>query len=430
MALLVLAAAAARTGVVAARPRSERLGRRRRGEAGAGHRIGGRRQVVAEFGHEGSGEAHLAVVVVAVRFADRRGRVGLEDRRVPSEERANRPCGGGGDRDVAFDQRARRAVRLPPIDQRVGVGARHRPPVLHRFAPHRRRQPRGGVERQQEQLDARATAFLEGPGLRMLQVPLEIRDGGEDRQPVNLAQRADDGDAGAVDVQGGDVHPEHLGVAGDRPRLRREQGEAGVEQLLDRGGRYAAPREVARRVVRVVRVGLYRRDHLIDKRFQFGRRREVDRYRPGDFRAYLDGGGGVGDADEVGPARRADQGLGQGAAQGPRDRAPGVLGHDGRLADDEPLGQLHPEHDVGTVGLFAVVDEEGRREATADPLAEEPRLARGRTRVRGASRLQAGALSIMAGSYRRRRSVAGLRRHRQSNAGEFRHSLSAFSGGA
>ena len=148
----------------------------------------------------------------------------------------------------------------------------------------------------------------------------------------------------------------------------------------------------------------HRRDHVLEKLFQLGRGRDIDGYRLGDFGTYLGGGGGVGDADEVGPARRADQRLGHGFAQRTCDRAGGVLGHDDRLPDDEPLRQLHPEHDVGTVGLFAIVDEEGGREATADPLAKEPRLTRFATAIRrDAPRLQAGSLSIMTGSYRRRR---------------------------
>ena len=81
----------------------------------------------------------------------------------------------------------------------------------------------------------------------------------------------------------------------------------------------------------------------------------------------------------------------RGAAQRACDCAVGVRGHDRRLTDDEPVGQLQPEHDVGAAGLFAVVGEEGRRQAAPDPLAEELRLTRAAPPVGGGgSRLHAG----------------------------------------
>jgi len=190
-----------------------------------------------------------------------------------------------------------------------------------------------------------------------------------------------------------------LGVVGDRPRLHREEVGAGGEQLLDGRRRHVARREVARLVPGG---GRHRRDEVIEKLFQLGRRRDVDGYRPGDFGPHLVGGGGVGDADDVGAARRPDERLRQGAAQRARDGAVGIPGHDRRLTDDEPVGQLHPEHDVGAAGFFAIVDEEGRREAAADPLAEELRLTRAAPPVGGGgSRLHAGTLPGMKGSYRR-----------------------------
>ena len=84
-----------------------------------------------------------------------------------------------------------------------------------------------------------------------------------------------------------------------------------------------------------------------------------------------------------GRRRRAEQRLRQGGAQSERDGPGRLVGQDDRLSDDEPVGQLDPEHDVGTAGLFAMVDEEGRLEAAADPLAEELRLARSAAPVRG-----------------------------------------------
>ena len=53
----------------------------------------------------------------------------------------------------------------------------------------------------------------------------------------------------------------------------------------------------------------------------------------------------------------------------------------------------------GAAGLFAIVDEEGRREAAADPLAEELRLTRAAPPVGGGgSRLHAGTLPDMKGT--------------------------------
>ena len=61
--------------------------------------------------------------------------------------------------------------------------------------------------------------------------------------------------------------------------------------------------------------------------------------------------------------------LRQGVAQRACDGALSVLGHGDRLTDDEGVRQLHPEHEVGAVGLRTIVNDEGRRKATADPLA-------------------------------------------------------------
>ena len=108
---------------------------------------------------------------------------------------------------------------------------------------------------------------------------------------------------------------------------------------------------------------------MLQEIVELRRRGDRDGYRSPDCGAHLGGGGGVSDTDEVRLARRPDGGLRQGTAQRACDGAVGVLGHDDRLTDDEAVRQLHPEHEVGAIRLRTIVDEDGRRKATADPLA-------------------------------------------------------------
>ena len=272
------------------------------------------------------------------------------------EERAERPGAGRGDLDVPFDERVRCAVRVAAFHHGVGVRAGHRPPVLHRLAPHRRRQLGGGLERQPEQLGAhRPRAAFDGAGSDGFEELLEVVERRKDHHAASLAETADDGQAGAVDAERRDVHPDHLPLVGDRPRLDRVQGAAGREQLLDRGGGHASRAEVAR----FVRGRRQRRDQVIEECIELRRRGDRDGYGSRNLGAHLGGGGGVGYADDVRLPRRSDRGLRHGAAQRACNGALRVFGHDDCLTDDDAVRQLHPEHDLGAAGLRAIADEEG-----------------------------------------------------------------------
>ena len=192
-----------------------------------------------------------------------------------------------------------------------------------------------------------------------------------------------------------------------------------ANSLLDRSRRDATRGEVTRVAVRRRE---HRRDHVLQKLIEHRRRCDGDGCRVADFGPYLvGGGGGVGHADQVRPARRPDQRLRHGAAQRQRDRAFGVVGRDDRLTDEEPVGKLHPDHDEGAVGLVSTVDDEWRREAPTNPLAEQPWVARAVPVRRATWLLQAGAPPTMTGSYsgrpRRRWDGVPSRRARQLRKG-------------
>ena len=177
----------------------------------------------------------------------------------------------------------------------------------------------------------------------------------KDHHAASLAEPADDGQAGAVDAERRDVHPDHLPLVGDLPRLDRKQGAAGLEQLLDGGSGHAPPAEVAA----VILGRRQRRDQVIEECIELRRRGDPDGYRSRNLGADLGGGNDVGDADDVRLPRRSDRGLRHGAAQRACNGAFRVFGHDECLTDDDAVRQFHPEHDLGAAGFRAIVDEEG-----------------------------------------------------------------------
>ena len=75
------------------------------------------------------------------------------------------------------------------------------------------------------------------PGKRICRHEPEGLVGGQvrkDDDPEALAQVSDDGDAGALHTQLGDVHAQHLTVGGDRLRCPVVQKLSGVEESCDR----------------------------------------------------------------------------------------------------------------------------------------------------------------------------------------------------
>ncbi len=267
--------------------------------------------------------------------------------------------------------------------------------MLHRLAPHRRRQFGGRLEGQRQPAGAqRERSLLECARFGRGDERLEAVERREDQHAAALAELTDDRQAGPVDTQRRDVHPQHLRVVGDGPRLECEQQPSGREELLDRGGRYAAAREIARLVVLVRR---QRRDQVREQCIELRRRRNRDGYRLADLRAHRGSGSRVGDADDVGLARRTGRRLRQGVAQPARDGALPVFGHDERLTDDQALRQLQPDHQVWPVGLFPIVDVERGREPAADPLAGRLRAARDATPARSQTSRHTATLPIMPG---------------------------------
>ena len=101
--LLVLAAAAARTPLVATGSGPEGTGFGTPLEVVIRLDLLGVAQVVVVERVVGNGDAHLPVVVVEVRLANGRERCRAQCRRVPGEERTERLCTRGGDLQVAFD---------------------------------------------------------------------------------------------------------------------------------------------------------------------------------------------------------------------------------------------------------------------------------------------------------------------------------------
>lgn len=194
---------------------------------------------------------------------------------------------------------------------------------------------------------------------------LEVSERREDQYAVPAGRLTEDREAGALDVQRRDVHPQYLRVGGDRPRRRREQAARGREQTFDRGGGHPAAGEVA--LVRVAR--RHRLDHVIEHVVELGQGSERDGNATVCLGAYLGGGEGIIDTDGVGPARRTDQGFRQRLAQHAPDGAVQILRHDQGPADDASLRQLEPDHYLGTVGFLAIEEVERGRENAADPLS-------------------------------------------------------------
>ena len=229
--------------------------------------------------------------------------------------------------------------------------------MLHRFAPHRRRQVGGALERQPEHVGVQhPRAAFDGAGPDTFEELLEVVERPKDHHAAGLAEPADDGKAGAVDAERRDVHPYHLPLVGHLPRLDREQGAAGLEQLLDGDSGHPPPAEVA--AVRGRRQPGYQ---VIEERIELRRRGDRNGYGSCNLGAHLGGGRGVGDADDVRLPRRSDRGRRHGAAQHACNGAFRVFGQDECLTDNDAVRQFHPEHDLGADGFRATIgDEEWR----------------------------------------------------------------------
>ena len=176
----------------------------------------------------------------------------------------------------------------------------------------------------------------------------------------------DDRYAGAVDAERGHVHSQNGWVVAEFPRLEREQCAAGLEQCIYRFDRHLTVRQETRFEVTVF--FRHQIEQVLEDLVELRSRSDGDRYVPPDLGAHLGRGWGIGDTDSVGPSRPPGRGLLQGVAECTREGALGFLRPEDIPSHNEAVGQFEPEREAGPVGLGAIVDEEGRHDAAADPL--------------------------------------------------------------
>ena len=116
-----------------------------------------------------------------------------------------------------FDERERRTVGGTPLHHWIGVGDRHRPPVLHYLTPHRRRQCRRRFEGHRQRFGTECVRpVVDGTACCRFEELLEATDRGEDEHAGTLGVALpDDGKAGAVNIECRDIHSQYLLVTGD-----------------------------------------------------------------------------------------------------------------------------------------------------------------------------------------------------------------------
>ena len=358
---LVLPAAAARAGVVAAD-----LGpRTRRALRGVLH-VEERKRLVGQC------EAHLEVALVEVGLGDRLEPVRLEQALVIGEEGRQRGGAGRGDLQVPLHERSGSAVALAALDPRISVRIGHGPAVGRHLAPHPRWQVGSAFEVEREpvgaEIDGAAPRQMFRVLLRHSTEGLVACQRGEDQQPQALAQVPDDRDAGTLDPQRRDVHSQQL-IVRRHPPGRDLVEDLGRPKQLGHGlGRDATLLEVAL----LIALTRDRFDHDLEERVEL--RRRGDGYGRGVAKRRPDLGreGGVGHPDPVGTTRQTRERSLHGGEQHAGDGTVRVLGGDRVLTHDEPVAGIHPDHEPRAVRLVSIRDEEGRREAASDPLAAAP----------------------------------------------------------
>ena len=355
--LLVLAAAAARAGIVAADPRPRRC---------PGTLLEAREGLV------GCGEAHGEIVLAAVRLRDGRGRLPPQDVAVANEERRHGPRTTRREPEVAFVERAPQPIALVVGDGGVGVRSGDRPSVTCDFPPHRHRQIGAALEGEPEEARPEVGAGRRAVRLDEGLVALERRE--EHEAPV-LAERSDDRDARAGDPELWHVDAQDVVVVRVPPRRDGPEELACLEERRDHGGCDGAVLEVAPGLA----VPRERRRHVREDGIQLGRRRDGDRELVAEGGAQLRRERRIGHPHALGSSRLTDQGVQHRGPQRLGKRRTGRAWIGDVHRDDERAGLLDPDADLGTERP-ALHHPEGGDGATAEPLAS------GRLRRRQAQR--------------------------------------------
>jgi hypothetical protein len=372
VALLVFPAAAARARIVAA-------------DLAAGSLVWSRaprRYVEERGGLVGQGEAYLDIVAVEARLADRlRHDVG-ESTLVAKEK--GRQCLGAGRDDLHVPLRygSRHAVAFVTPDPRIRVASRHAPAVCLGLTPRFARQVVTMLEGERDPRSSEIAASGRWDITRR-QEGAVARQRREDDHASTLAQLPDDRDASALDSEDRAVHAYHVIVVRHLPRGDREERKRGLEEPAHHVGADRATFQVARLGLRSARQV---RREMLEQTVEFGRRGDAYGDTVADHPVHFVREPRIRDPYPCWPPRSSTrERLLKGSLESVGQRTLALRRRNDRLADDQPRGQLEPEHHVRPEGVPGARHPEGRRQTTADPFTGT--WSDGRTRARAPTAL-------------------------------------------